>query len=224
MGVVSQLIGIGIGIELTDPVFPKLLADRVATLSELRQISHTAIEQWLLLPAVVCGHRIAHRQHVLKRSALQRRAACDFKRPASVPRSSLCLYPRPLTLNSLQRDRLLCAQQLILRVAVARQLVARPAGPTDIGDGRSASVKLLVAECHRAFSLSIQIPIATQTPIALRQRMDRVGRVINEPVLSARGGGYSGWWGSRRPSALRRLPACGGRKPRGIVSQNSTES
>jgi hypothetical protein len=73
LGGVSQLIrigvgiGIGIGIELTDPVF------------------HTAIEQCLLLPVVVCGHRIAHRQHVLNPSARQRRAACDFKRPASVP-------------------------------------------------------------------------------------------------------------------------------------------
>jgi len=78
-------IGIGIGIELTDPVFPKRLADRVATLSELRQLSHTTIEQCLLLPVVVSGHRIAHRQHVLNPSALQRRAACDFKRPASFP-------------------------------------------------------------------------------------------------------------------------------------------
>jgi len=44
LGVVSQLIGIGIGIELTDPVFAKRLADRVATLSELRRRGHTTIE------------------------------------------------------------------------------------------------------------------------------------------------------------------------------------
>jgi hypothetical protein len=38
LGVVGRLIGIGdgIGIELTAAVFAKLLADRVATLSELR--------------------------------------------------------------------------------------------------------------------------------------------------------------------------------------------
>jgi hypothetical protein len=85
----SQLIrigiAIGIGIELTDPGCPKRLADRVATLSALRQLSHTTIEPCLLLPVVVCGHRIAHRQHVLNRSARQRRAACDVKIPASVP-------------------------------------------------------------------------------------------------------------------------------------------
>jgi hypothetical protein len=87
LGGVSQLIriGIGIGIELTDPVFPKRLADRVATLSELRRLSHTTVEQCLLLPVVVCGHRIAHRQRVLNHSARQHRASCDFKRPASVP-------------------------------------------------------------------------------------------------------------------------------------------
>jgi len=93
LGGVSQLIrigvgigiGIGIGIELTDPVFPNLLAHRVATLSALRQLSHTTIEQCLLLPVVVCGHRIAHRQHVLNRRARQHRAACDFNIPASVP-------------------------------------------------------------------------------------------------------------------------------------------
>ena len=72
MGVVSQLIGIGIGIgiELTDPVFAKLLADCFATLSELRQHGCKMIEPCLLLIVVVCGHRLAHLQHVLNRSAL----------------------------------------------------------------------------------------------------------------------------------------------------------
>ena len=42
MVVVSRLIGIGI--ELTDPVFAKLLADRLATLSELRQHGHTELD------------------------------------------------------------------------------------------------------------------------------------------------------------------------------------
>jgi len=106
LGGVSQLIGIGIGIgigiELTDAVFPKRLADRVGKLSELRQLSHTTIEQCLLLPVVVCGHRIAHRQHVLNRSARQRRAACDFKIPASVPvrRFAVTLGPFPSTVFS----------------------------------------------------------------------------------------------------------------------------
>jgi hypothetical protein len=57
LGGVSQLIGIGI--ELTDPVFAKLLADRVATLSELRQHGHKTIEQCLLLPVVVYGQGAA---------------------------------------------------------------------------------------------------------------------------------------------------------------------
>lgn len=34
-------LGIGIGVELTDPVCSKCLADRVATLSELRQHGYT---------------------------------------------------------------------------------------------------------------------------------------------------------------------------------------
>jgi len=43
-----------------------------------------------------------------------------------------------------------------------------------------------VAECDRAFALSIPIPIATPTPtpMALRQRMDRVVQVVNEPFLN----------------------------------------
>ena len=87
--------------------------------------------------------------------------------------------------NSLQRDRLRCAQQLILRVAVSFQLLAIPGGPTDRGVGRSVYVELLVAECRMAFSLSIPIatPTPTTTPIALRQRMDRVVQVVNEPLL-----------------------------------------
>ena len=97
LGVVSQLIRIAIGIELTDPVFPKLLADRVAALSELRRHGHTTIEACLLQIVVVCGHRLAHRRHVLNRSALQRRAACDFNIPASIPCVAVPLpsAPRP---------------------------------------------------------------------------------------------------------------------------------
>jgi hypothetical protein len=57
LGVVSQLIGIGI--ELTDPVFPKLLAHRVATLSELRPHGHKTIEQCHLLIVVTPAQTIA---------------------------------------------------------------------------------------------------------------------------------------------------------------------
>ena len=55
LGGARQLIrlGIGIGIELTDPRFAKLLADRVATLSELRQHGRNTIAQCLLLIVVV---------------------------------------------------------------------------------------------------------------------------------------------------------------------------
>jgi len=93
----SRLIGIGIGIELTDPVFAKLLADRLATLSELRQHGHTAIEPCVLLIVVVCGQRLGHLQHVLNRSARQRRASCDLKIPASVPVRGFAVTLGPLS-------------------------------------------------------------------------------------------------------------------------------
>ena len=101
-------------------------------------------------------------------------------------RNRLTVTLGPLPLNSLQRDRLRCAQALILRVAVSLPLLARPVGPTDRGDGRSVYVELLVAVWQMGFSLSIPIPIpiATPTPIALRQRMDRVVQVVNKPLLS----------------------------------------
>jgi hypothetical protein len=69
---------------------------------------------------------------------------------------------------------------------VSLPLLAIPGGATDRGVGRSVYVELLVAECDRAFYLSIPIPIpiATPTPIAIRQRMDRVVQVIDEPFLS----------------------------------------
>ena len=100
MGVVSQLIGIGI--ELTGPVFAKLLADRIATLSELRQHDCKTIEPCLLLPVVVCVQRLSRLQHILNRSARQRRASCDFNIPASVPvrRFAVTLGPFPSTVFS----------------------------------------------------------------------------------------------------------------------------
>jgi len=85
LGGVSRLTRIGIGIELTDPLLANLLADRVATLSELRRHGHKTIPQCLLLIVVVCGQRLACLQHVMNRSALQRRTACDRNIPASVP-------------------------------------------------------------------------------------------------------------------------------------------
>jgi hypothetical protein len=47
---------------VTNPLSAKLLADRVATLSELREHGHNTIEQCLLLAVVVCGQRIAHQR------------------------------------------------------------------------------------------------------------------------------------------------------------------
>jgi hypothetical protein len=43
-----------------------------------------------------------------------------------------------------------------------------------------------MTEWHRAFSLSIPIPIATPTPIALRRCLDSVVWVIHEPLLVER--------------------------------------
>ncbi|QQO56740.1 MAG: hypothetical protein N838_28625 [Thiohalocapsa sp. PB-PSB1] len=54
-------IGIGVGIEPTNPS-AKLLAERVATLSALREHGHTTIEQCLLLAVIVCGQRFAHQR------------------------------------------------------------------------------------------------------------------------------------------------------------------
>jgi hypothetical protein len=50
----------------------------------------------------------------------------------------------------------------------------RAIGPADRLDGRRLGVELLMTAWHRAFSLSIPIPIATPTPIALRQYLDSV--------------------------------------------------
>jgi hypothetical protein len=47
-------------------------------------------------------------------------------------------------------------------------------GPADILDGRTLYVELLMTEWQMAFFLSIPIPIATPTPIALRRCLDRV--------------------------------------------------
>ena len=46
--------------------------------------------------------RLAHRQHVLNRSARQRRTACDFNIPTSIPvrRFAVALGPLPSTVFS----------------------------------------------------------------------------------------------------------------------------
>jgi hypothetical protein len=51
-------------------------------------------------------------------------------------------------------------------------MLAVALGPADLLDGRTLDVELLMTDWHRAFSLSIPIPIAT--PIALRRWLDSV--------------------------------------------------
>ncbi|QQO56460.1 MAG: hypothetical protein N838_26960 [Thiohalocapsa sp. PB-PSB1] len=57
-------------------------------------------------------------------------------------------------------------------------MLAVALGPADRLDGRTLYVELLMTEWHRAFSLSVPIPIATpprlQTLIALRRCLDSV--------------------------------------------------
>jgi hypothetical protein len=121
-------------------------------------------------------------KHLLNRSALQRRASCAFKRPASIPTRRCAV-----TLGNVQRDGLQCAPKMRTGVDPSRYAVlsharssARPT--TDRLDGRTLDVELLMTEWHRAFSLSIPIPIATPTPIALRRCLDSIVSVIHEPL------------------------------------------
>jgi hypothetical protein len=85
---------IGVGIELTNPLSAKLLADRVATLSELREHGNTTIEQCLLLAVVVCGQRIAHQQARPESQRTPAPSLVRFQTTGVDPRSSLCRYPR----------------------------------------------------------------------------------------------------------------------------------
>jgi hypothetical protein len=64
-------------------------------------------------------------------------------------------------------------------------MLAVALGPADRLDGRTLCVELLMTEWHRAFSLSIPIPIATPTPIALRRCLDSIVLVIHEPLQTA---------------------------------------
>jgi hypothetical protein len=112
-------------------------------------------------------------KHVLNRSALQRRASCAFKRPASIPAGRFAV-----TRGNLQRDacdaHLRCAQALILRVTLSFHMLAVALGPADRLDGRTLDVALLMTEWPRAFSLSIPIPIPIASPIALRRCLDSI--------------------------------------------------
>ncbi|QQO56688.1 MAG: hypothetical protein N838_28315 [Thiohalocapsa sp. PB-PSB1] len=86
-------VGIGIGIEPTNPS-AKLLADRVATLSELREHGHTTIEQCLLLAVVVCAQRFAHQRARPESQRTPAPSLVRFQTTGGDPRSSLCRYPR----------------------------------------------------------------------------------------------------------------------------------
>jgi hypothetical protein len=53
-------------------------------------------------------------------------------------------------------------------------MLAVALGPADLLDGRTLDVELLMTESHRAFSLSIPIPIPIASPIALRRCLDSI--------------------------------------------------
>jgi hypothetical protein len=91
---INDGIGIGVGIELTNPLSAKLLADRIATLSELREHSHTTIEQCLLFAVVVCGQRIAHQRARPESQRTPAPSLVRFQTTGVDLRSSLCRYPR----------------------------------------------------------------------------------------------------------------------------------
>jgi hypothetical protein len=85
---------IGVGIELTNPLSAKLLADRVATLSERREHGHTTIEQCLSLAVVVCAQRIAHQRARPELQPTPAPSLVRFQTTGVDLRSSLCRYPR----------------------------------------------------------------------------------------------------------------------------------
>jgi hypothetical protein len=165
-------IGINVGIELTNPISAKFLADRLATLSELREHDHTTNEQCLLLAVVVCAQRIAHQRARPQSQRTPAPSLVRFQTTGVDPRSSLCRYPRQCSARWLAFDaHLRSAPTMRTGVDPSRYAVLHmPAvalGPADRLDGRTVYVELFMAEWHRAFSLSIPIPIpiATPTPI-----------------------------------------------------------
>jgi hypothetical protein len=168
-------IGVGVGIEPTNSS-AKLLADRLATLSALREHGHTTIEQCLLLAVVVCGQRFAHQRAHPESQRTPAPSLVRFPTTGVDPRSSLCRYPRHCSARwpamRAYDLHLGCAQALILRVTLSFHMLAVALGPADLLDGRTLDVALLMTEWHRAFSLSIPTP--TPTPIALRRCLDSV--------------------------------------------------
>jgi hypothetical protein len=120
---INDGIGIGVGIELTNPLSAKLLADRIATLSELREHSHTTIEQCLLFAVVVCGQRIAHQRARSQSRRTPAPSLVRFQTTGGDPRSPLCRYPRHCSARwpamRTYDVRLRCAQELILRVTLS---------------------------------------------------------------------------------------------------------
>jgi hypothetical protein len=85
---------IGVGIELTNPLSAKRLADCLATLSELREHGHTTIEQCLLLAVIVCEQRFAHQRAHPESQHTPAPSLVRFRTTGVDPRSSLCRYPR----------------------------------------------------------------------------------------------------------------------------------
>jgi hypothetical protein len=85
---------IGVGIELTNPLSAKRLADCLATLSELREHGHTTIVQYLLLAVVVCGQRIAQLQARPRSRRTPAPSRVRLQTTGVDPRWSLCRYPR----------------------------------------------------------------------------------------------------------------------------------
>ncbi|QQO54267.1 MAG: hypothetical protein N838_13865 [Thiohalocapsa sp. PB-PSB1] len=121
-------VGIGVGIELPNPLSAKLLADRLATLSERREHGHKTIEQCLLLAVVVCGQRIAHQRARPQSQRTPAPSLVRFQTTGVDPRSSLCRYPRQCSARwptmRTYDARLRCAQALILRVTLSFHMLA----------------------------------------------------------------------------------------------------
>jgi hypothetical protein len=110
------------------PAILKLPADRVATLSELREHGHKTIEQCLLLAVVVCGQRFAHQRARPESQRTPAPSLVRFQTTGVDPRSSLCRYPRQCSARwpamRAYHAHLGCAQALILRVTLSFHMLA----------------------------------------------------------------------------------------------------
>jgi hypothetical protein len=133
-------IGIGVGIELTNPISSSSsLTASPRCPSFVSMTTRRSSSAFCLL--LSSAHNASHtRKHVLNRSALQRRASCAFKRPASIPARRFAV-----TLGNVQRDGLRCAPTMRTGVDPSRYAVlshARSramAQPTDSRAARSTS-------------------------------------------------------------------------------------